>query len=216
MSLRLALYSDQVIPANGEVNFRLLRLIGMARPRIGYISSAPDPARTYFSAKRIYYAALGVELCNYVDSDNINDNDVVTQLLKCDAIQLTGGDTHAFLTWLRARDFLPTLRAYARRGGVLVGTSAGSLLMSSSIAIAQLSPHPVPPDVSSLEALGLVDFHFWPHYERGQEQVPAATAFLSGAPLVYACPDGAGVIVDRSGTQTVGAVKVFRYGRVDA
>jgi dipeptidase E len=216
MSLRLALYSDQVIPANAEVNRRLLRLIGNERPRIGYISSAPDPSRTYFSAKKIYYAALGAELCNYVDSENVTDSDLVAELLQCDAIQLTGGDTYAFLAWLQARDFLPVLRAYANRGGVLIGTSAGSLLMSPNIAIALLSPHPVRSDLANLEALGLVHFHFWPHYQSNQEQDPAAAAFLSGVPLVYACPDGAGVIVERSCIETIGAVKAFRHGRVDA
>lgn len=216
MPLRLALYSDQVIPANADVNRRLLKLIGNERPRIGYVSSAPDPSRRYFSAKKTYYAALGAALCTYVDAENVADSDLVAELLKCDAIQLTGGDTYAFLAWLRACDFLPTLREYARCGGVLIGTSAGSLLMSTSIAIAQLSPYPVSPDLSNLEALALVDFHFWPHYEPGQEQESAASAFLSGVPLVYACPDGAGVVVDHSSIETVGPVKVFRYGRVDA
>lgn len=64
MKLRLALYSDQIIPANAAVDRRLLDLIGVDRPRIAYVSSAPDPDRSYFSAKRRYYEQLGVELGN--------------------------------------------------------------------------------------------------------------------------------------------------------
>jgi len=41
MGLRLALYSDQVIPRNAAVDKRVLRLIGVTNPRVGYVSSAP-------------------------------------------------------------------------------------------------------------------------------------------------------------------------------
>jgi hypothetical protein len=114
MKPRLALYSDQEIPANVVVNLRLLTLLGTQSPSIGYVSSAPDPS------------------------------------------------------------------------------------------------------MRSLEALGLVDFHFWPHYQPGAENQPRESAFLSKAELAFACPDGAGVIVDGPRVELIGKVKAFRYGKLDA
>ena len=62
---RLALYSDQIIPANAKVDQRVMALIGKAHPQIGYIPSAAVPTRKYFVPKQAYYAALDatVEPC---------------------------------------------------------------------------------------------------------------------------------------------------------
>jgi len=216
MRLRLALYSDQIIPANAAVDRRVLNLIGVRRPRVGYVSSAPDPARSYFIAKLKYYEKLGVELSDYVDEDNAGEVARVAGLLSCDAIHLTGGNTYRFLRWLQATKLLAALREYALGRGVLIGNSAGSLLMARDISIARLSPDDAREAPPSLEALGLVDFQFWPHYEPGQERNAEAIEFLASAPYVLACPDGSGVIVHDEAIETVGHIKVFRYGKIDA
>ncbi|MCC5657078.1 hypothetical protein LC608_08780 [Nostoc sp. XA010] len=46
---QLLLYSDQVIPANQQVDEYLLQLLGTTGARIGYISSSSDPKRQYFT-----------------------------------------------------------------------------------------------------------------------------------------------------------------------
>ncbi len=137
--MRLALYSDQEIAANAAMDERLLRLIGVRRPRIGYVSSAPDPSRAYFDQKRAYYHRLGAELTMYTDSESADLEGDVEILCRCDAIHLTGGNTFTFLRWLRVRRALPLLRAYALGDrGVLIGASAGAILMTPSIQTAVL------------------------------------------------------------------------------
>src|SRR5262245_58988759 len=129
--MRLAFYSDQVIAANASMDERTLRLIAVKQPRIGYVSSAPDPSRFYFEQKREYYRRLGVELRMYVDSESEDLEEDLQALCQCDAIHLTGGNTFTFLNWLRARSVLPVLRSYAEEDrGVLIGTSAGAILMT--------------------------------------------------------------------------------------
>jgi len=216
MQPRLALYSDQEIPANAVVNRRLLTLIGAEYPRIGYISSAPDPARSYYSRKQAYYRALGCDLCVYVDSDVVEEPGLVAEMLDCDAIHLTGGNTFSFLQWLELHGMLPTLRAFAAGHGVLIGASAGSLMMTTSIAIAELSGDTPDPSMKNLEALGLVDFDFWPHYKSGAEHRTTESAYLSKSECVYACPDGAAVIIDGHHVEFIGAVRTFRHGKIDA
>jgi len=216
MHPRLALYSDQEIPENIHVNRRLISLIGVEYPKIGYISSSPDPARHYFSRKKSYYRALGCDLNVYVDSDVVAQPGLIPRLLECDAIHLTGGNTFTFLQWLQRANMLSVLRAFVGNQGVMIGASAGSLLMTSSIAIAELSGDTPDPSMTDLKALGLVDFCFWPHYQLGAEHRPRESAFLSTVPFIYACPDGAGVIVDGPDVHLVGEVKAIRYGQVDA
>lgn len=216
MQPRLAFYSDQEIPENTIVNRRLLSLIGVEYPRIGYISSALDPTRSYFSRKQSYYRALGCDLCVYLDSDIVTQPDLVRRLLDCDAVHMTGGNTFSFLHWLQQHDMLTVSRTYATQRGVLIGASAGSLLMTKSIALAEISGDTPDPSMTSLEALGLVDFFFWPHYLPGAERKPGVSAVLAPSPLVYACRDGAGVIVDGPRVELFGEVTAFRYGHINA
>ena len=57
-------------------------------------------------------------------------------------------------------------------------------------------------------ALGLVDFHFWPHYELSEREEAQALAQRLGARL-YAVPDGSGLIVANGQLHLVGPVETF-------
>lgn len=88
--------------------------------------------------------------------------------------------------------------------------------MTRDISIAQLSPDDASLGPTSRKALGLVDFQFWPHYQKGQELDLKSMTYLSGISHVLACPDGSGVIVHHDSIDMIGDVKVFRYGAIDA
>lgn len=196
MRVRLAMYSDQEIAANAVIDERLLRLIGVRRPRIGYISSAPDSGRIDFDRKRSYYLNLEADLTAYVDSDTLPSDREFKRLIDCDAIHLSGGNTFSFLHWLTERGVLPILRAYAIGGGVLVGVSAGSILMTPAVGTAALCGDERDPRLVDEAALGLVSFHFWPHFRPGAEvELPAQRTMNNFSPL-YGCRDGSGIIID--------------------
>lgn len=211
--MRLALYSDQEIDANAALDERLLRLIGVRRPRMGYVSSAPDPERSFFKRKQLYYRRLGVDMTIYVDPDSESLDEDLKNLYRCDAIHLTGGDTFAFLRWLKLRRVISSLRAYAIDDrGVLVGVSAGAILMTPSIETALLCGDSRLPGVTDDEGLGLVDFHFWPHYQKGVE----LGVQLDRDRVLYGCADGTGIIVDGPTIELHGAVPlVQRAATVD-
>jgi dipeptidase E len=207
MTVRLALYSDQEGPANSRVDARLLQLIAVSRPRIGYFSSSPDPDRAFFERKRAYYARIGAHLQSYVDAACEPMDSAVDAALRCDAIHLSGGNTYAFLRWLRHHGLLPTLRAYAEAGGVLVGASAGAILMTPDIRTAALCGDVHDATLDGYQGLGLTSFLFWPHH-------PGCAATGAGWSLslprdlpVYACPDGSGIVVEGSSVEALGEAR---------
>ena len=209
MQLRLALYSDQAIAANAVIDERLLRLIGVHRPRIGYVSSAPDPNRIDFDRKRSYYANLGADLATFVDSDTGHLALELERLTDCDAIHLSGGNTFSFLRWLTERGVLPVLRAYALNGGVLIGASAGSILMTPAVGTAALCGDERDPGLTHDAALGLVNFHFWPHYRPGAEFATQLRCVVKDAAPLYGCPDGSGIIIDGPEIEYYGDVRAL-------
>ncbi len=186
-----------------------MKLIGVKNPRIGYIASSPDPDRIYFDSKRSYYQKLDAELSPYVDSES--SQITVNAIFECDAIHLSGGNTFDFSRWLHQAGLFKPLSLYAQERGVLVGVSAGAILMTSSVGTAYLCGDIAEGDVGRYMAMGLVQFGFWPHYAPINSQ-GVAQGYENAPRVLYACPDGAGVIVDGASVETFGPLTVLDGG----
>lgn len=202
---KLALYSDQACLANRAMDARLLHLIGRRQPTIGYVPSTAYPDPSAFRRKADYYAGIGANLVMSVDPRLDASTGQWSRILACDAIHLSGGNTFLFLAWLRERRVLPLLMRYVAEGGVLIGESAGAILMTPSVTSAVLCGDVRRKDSVDDTALGLVDFTFWPHFNREKVRRTQLT-LASTLPNLYACPDGAGVIVDGKAVELFGRV----------
>ncbi len=204
---KLVLYSNQILPDCAPVDARLFALLGSPHPRIGYVPSRSDPMRKYFRECQAHYARGGGELSVYFELDADYHPDLLDDLLACDAIHLSGGDTFYFLHWLRTRHLLATLREYVAGGGVLIGVSAGSILMTPDISSARLCGD-VPSDEGGDEtALGLVDFAFVPHRDaRNPDLAPLKRLSRHARTVVYGCADSGGIIVNGDAVECIGEV----------
>ena len=100
---KLILYSDQVAGKSDTVDAALLGLIHQTDPRIAYIPSRGDVTRKYYNQTRGYYGGLGINELLYFDIDIEFDPSAIDDLLSCDAIHLSGGDTAYFLHCLKER-----------------------------------------------------------------------------------------------------------------
>lgn len=209
MIRRLALYGDeQEQHTDDRMTERLLRLIGEGRPRIGYIPEASYPDRRFFGVKRDFYAGIGADLAEYFDEETLDSER--PGLLACDAIHLSGGNTFTFLYWLQQRGMVSLLRQYVAEGGVLIGVSAGSILMTPNVHAAALCRDPPDPRLVDYAALGLVDFHFWPHFDVNRVLDPGASVLAASLPELYTCAGGAGIVVDGDAVELFGAVARYK------
>jgi dipeptidase E len=205
----LVLYSDQIYPLAEKIDKELLNLLPKKHPHIGYIPSMSDPQRKYYKERQSYYNRIGVDLRTYFELDKEFQTDILDSLLSCDAIHLSGGNTYYFLYWLRKREMLEALRRYVKRGGVLIGVSAGSILMSPDISISPLyvnEPVEVETDFTSLN---LVDFAFAPHYksDKMSTDISALQRYSHEHQMVvYACQDSGGIVVTDDKVRCIGDV----------
>jgi len=212
---KLALYCDQVIPENYKLNQRLLTLFNTPRPSIGYIHSASDPNGQYCQDRKTYYAALGVEVVISCELDYHYQPESFARMLQCDGIHLSGGNTFHFLYWLKQRGLLEDLRRFVARGGVLIGASAGAILMTPEISSSAFCEDvPLPgEELADLSALNLLDFAFFPHinvfpeHERQLLEYSRQHAFP-----IYGCADGDGIIVDNEHIEFIGRLKKAKNG----
>jgi len=214
--MKLIFYSGGNHTINEKIDLDLISLIGKKNPKIGYIPSSSDLQRKYFNEVKNYYAKYGVSQFLYFDLDKEFDKSKIPQLKDCDAIHLSGGNTFYFLYSIKKRKFLKFLREYAKSGKILIGVSAGAIIMTPSINTT-LAFHPQTGDLDKLNtaglknfnALHLVNFEFIPHFDEKEKEVFAKNYSQKRKNPIYACNDGSGIIVNEKKTIFYG--KVFKF-----
>ncbi|MBY5814351.1 type 1 glutamine amidotransferase-like domain-containing protein [Rhizobium leguminosarum] len=212
-----ALYSDQFIAENARMDRRLAALILSRGNRIGYIASGPEPQREFFNEKRRYYRSYGLSLDLFVDLDALSGDEEINRLFSCDAIHLSGGHTGDFLRRLRQSGMLEKLRAWAHDDGIVVGTSAGAILMTPTIAVDALFSGSSPDAVRDGAALGLVPFEFFPHLNDDSGYLSALLRYSETTVTpILACRDGEGLILGNGLVEIFGAPLMISGGFAEA
>lgn len=197
-------YSDQVLPENERLDRRFLEMVGKDKPRLAYIPSASDNSRKYYREKCEYYKRYGIEALLYFDLNKEYDSSLTEELLSCDGIHLSGGDPFQFLGSIRKRNFGPVLKEYLNQGGILLGISAGAIVLTPSINISHVF---YKSRTEQHQAVGLVDFHFLPHWNQREDRLEAVKKFsLDNQAVVYACRDGDGIVIQDGNIELVGDV----------
>lgn len=204
----LFLYSDQVIEENRVVDACLLDAIGKDSPKVAYISSEPDPDKHFFKLKQEYYDQIGIELSSYYDENTLCSSKSVDCLSQYDAIHLSGGNTFKFLSWIRKYNLIDVLTEYVELGGVLIGTSAGSILMTPSIETALLCGDKNQSGETNFHAMGMTDFYYLPHQNTEFDREAFGILNLDRKLNVMCAADGSGIAVTSSGVRCIGDVKV--------
>jgi dipeptidase E len=203
-------YSDQVVPENQRLDRRFLEIVGKESPKLAYIPSASDNTRKYFSDKCQYYKRYGIGDLMYFDLNKEYDPSKTEELLACDAIHLSGGDPFQFLGSIRKRNFGPVLKKYWQGGGILLGISAGAILLTPSISISHVFYQS---RTDKHQAVGLVDFHFLPHWNLREQKLKDVCLFSSeNNNTVYACSDGDGMIIREGKIELVGDLTIISKG----
>lgn len=209
----LLFYSDQVVGRSDGVDHELTALLRGTRGRIGYIPSASDLKRRYFAKAQVHYDEIGLGQLWYFDLGEEYAAAAVSELLTCEAIHLSGGDTSHFLMLMQKRNFKGVLRRYVAEGGILIGVSAGAMLMGQSISLCRAFGESSV-SLKDEKALGLVDFDFYPHFDGDEKTRKKLLAHSMRAkwPLL-ACHDTEGIIVAGGEVRYVGEPLRVEKGR---
>jgi len=202
----ILLYSDQEISENEQVDLKLVHLLSNTGRNIAYIASNPDKSKLYFKKKKQYYSNIGLSLAEYFDQEILESNEAKKRLISFDAIHLSGGNTYEFRNWVFTLGIDLLLTQYSGSGGVLIGTSAGAILMTPDISTALLCGDAAPTQESSTNGLSLVNFYIWPHYKNADEENRPRLPQLDESKQLYKIPDGSGIVVNNSRAELIGNV----------
>ena len=172
------------------------------KPRIGYLASQPDPDRIYYRETQALYHELGADLVCYLDLEQGFSAQGLSQLLACDGIHLSGGDTYRFLKHLKVRNLSQSLTDYALEGKMLIGLSAGAMIITPGIVSAVLCGDENQVGLNDLSGLNLVPFQFVPHVApslRGDknqiEEMALDAQRLGISQSIYLCTDEQAIVI---------------------
>lgn len=206
---RMLLYSDLRPGISDAVDDCLMNQLKGTRCKIGYIPSDSDMKRRYFAKIQDQYLKLGISDVTYFDLGLEYDPQAIKPLLACDAIHLSGGDPFSFLTWVKKREFTSQLKLYLKQGGLLIGVSAGAMILSKSLGLAEEDwmTDKNRPIKHRIKGLNFFDFEFFPHFKQDFKTATALANYKKNHQTqVFACDDDAGIFIQDDQIQLLGSV----------
>lgn len=211
--MKLVLYSGGDEKENRQLDKAFIELLGKKNPVVTFIPSSSYLSEEEFRLYVRHYSKFKISRFIHFPVDVPFDKIMFQEVMRSDAIHLGGGNTFYFLNSLRKAKLLPQLRTFVEKGGVLTGLSAGAIMMTENIEMAGYPDFDRDDNIvglKNLEALGLLDFAFFPHFKNSARYDVAFKKYSKlKNKVIYACPDGAGIVVNDGELRFIG--KTFAY-----
>lgn len=215
--MNLVLYSGGSGSENKALAWAAIEMLAeRENPVITYVPVHGEDSDIEFRAFVKSFLPYGLNNFRCVCVDQNWTKKMEKDLLTSDAIFLGGGNTFYFLKHLKEKNLLNKIRAFAKKGGILMGLSAGSILMTPSIQTASVPSMDSDENEVNLKewkSLALVPFEFSPHYYTSKAADKELLEYSKTIPHpIYACADGEGIVVRGEEISFVGQVTVFHNG----
>lgn len=214
--MKLVFYSGGDDKENRHLDKSFLSLIGKKNPVVTFIPSSSYLSEQEFKVFVKHYSKFKISRFIHFPVDVPFDRVMFQEVMRSDAIHLGGGNTFYFLNSLRKAKLLKDLRTFVMNGGVLTGLSAGAIMMTENIELAgypEFDRDENNVNLTNLSSLNLVDFGFFPHFKNSPRYDVVFKKYSKlKQKVVYACPDGAGIVIDDDEIRFIGKCFAFSDG----
>lgn len=177
--------------------------------RVVFVPTAANPEsdRWYLNKSKLRFAELGINMISDVDIENETIQTLAPKLADADIIYVEGGNTFYLLKYVRASGFDVLVKDFLERGGVYVGSSAGSIIAGTTI---ETSGAENIVDLKYLAGIGLVPFAIKPHINADNMDQAKDLAAKLNRPIV-ALNDRQLVVVDGARTEIIGNGEAMKF-----
>lgn len=214
--MKLVFYSGGDDKQNQQLDRTFVELIGKKNPVVTFIPSSSYLSEQEFKIFVRHYSKFKITRFIHFPVDVPFDRILLQEVLRSDAIHMAGGNTFYFLNSLRKMRLIPQLKAFAEKGGVLTGLSAGGIMMTENIEMAgypDFDRDENTVNIKNLSAMNLVDFLFFPHFRNSNRYDAVFKKYTRlHDKTIYACPDGSGIAVNGIETRFIGKCYAFSQG----
>jgi dipeptidase E len=214
--MNLVFYSGGDDKENENLDRSFLELLGKKNPVVTFIPSSSYLSEQEFKSFVRHYSKFKITRFIHFPIDVPFDKILFQEVMRSDAIHMAGGNTFYFLHNLRKAKLLPQLKTFADKGGLLTGLSAGAIMMTENIEMAGYPEFDRDENIvnlKNLSALNLVDFLFFPHFRNSARYDSVFKQYTrKSEKVLYACPDGAGIVIRDNEIRFVGKCFAFSKG----
>jgi dipeptidase E len=214
--MNLVFYSGGDDKENESLDRSFVELIGKKNPVVTFIPSSSYLSEQEFKSFVRHYSKFKITRFIHFPVDVPFDKILFQEVMRSDAIHMAGGNTFYFLHALRKAKLIPQLKTFAERGGVLTGLSAGAIMMTENIEMAaypEFDRDENAVNLKNLSSINLVNFHFFPHFKNSSRYDAVFKKYTkSSEKIIYACPDGAGIVVRGDEIRFIGKCYAFSKG----
>ncbi len=215
--MNLVFYSGGNDQENHLLDKSFVEVLHKKNPVITFIPSSSYLSDQEFKSFVRHYSKFKISRFIHFPIDVPFDKILFQEVMRSDAIHMAGGNTFYFLHHLRKMKLLPQLRSFAQKGGVLTGLSAGAIMMTENIEMAaypEFDRDENIVNIKNLAALNLVDFLFFPHFRNSPRYDAVFKTYTKkNSKIIYACPDGAGIVVRENELRFIGKCYAFSEGK---
>ena len=148
-----------------NIDKEIVKMSEKENPNLLFIGLASSYSDSYYDLIKKIYKNLGCE-CAYLKKKNvINNPDIIkNKILNADIIYIGGGDTIKLMEVVKEYEIDKLLQEAYEKGTVLVGISAGGILLSKEGYSDSLILRGESDKYAFIDGLGFVNISFCPHY----------------------------------------------------
>jgi dipeptidase E len=214
--MKIVFYSGGDDKDNLQLDKSFRSLIDKKNPVVTFIPSSSYLSEEEFRAFVKHYSKFKISRFIHFPVDVPFDKILFREVMRSDVIHLAGGNTFYFLNSLRKAKLISSLKKFAIDGGILTGLSAGAIMMTENIDMAAYPEFDRDENIvslSNLSSLNLVDFLFFPHFKNSKRYDAVFRKYTKlHDKIIYACPDGAGIVVNGQELRFIGKCYAFSQG----
>jgi dipeptidase E len=180
--------------------------------KIAYISSEPQgDAKVYFNEAFRSFKTISpfIDLEYFDLSDSFSD-EALKKITSYGTILLSGGNAFPFLAAAKKRGLYAMLVEHFKDNGLVIGVSAGAIMLTPNIEIALLDDHNTL-GLTDFEGFEFVDYEFYPHFDEHSGKTEALHEYCTKTRnKVMTCHNGEGILQVGSVMRTYGDISELK------
>ena len=163
-----------------EIDEEIVKMTDKEHPNFLFIGLASSHADSYYDTMKKIYKNLGCETVYLKKSNLVNNPDIVKdKIMNADIIYICPGDTVKLLDHVKEYKLEKLLLDAYNNGTVLVGNSAGAILLTDKGYSDSLIYRNESDKHEFINGLGFVNLSFCPHYHSNPIKTKELEEYLS-------------------------------------
>ena len=161
------------------IDEEIVKMTKKENPNFLFIGLASSHSDSYYDTMKSIYKDLGCNTVYLKKSNIINNPDIVkNKIYDADIIYIGGGDTVKLMHDVKEYKIDKLLLEAYKKGTVLVGISAGAILLSEKGFSDSLIERKESTKHEFIKGLNFVNISFCPHYHSNQEKTKDLEEYL--------------------------------------